>query len=142
MKLGVGVAVAAVLLVGCGGTALKHVNRIGAGVALASIACDWGQTHSAARAGWEDRYEQNPIMGDRPSPHAVGAYFVSVLAVNALLWYVTPERWHIVQAAAVTGIEAAAIAGNVTLLSGACGIGYQSEPRTGWRSAYDPVLRP
>lgn len=124
-------AVVAVLLVGCAGTfgerttghgALGHVNRIGTGLAALSIACDWGQTHAAARAGWVEHSEGNPIMGDHPSTTVVNVYMAAVLASSlAIGTFAVPSRLRPLFYGAIIAVQANTIHGNFYTTPGLCG---------------------
>ena len=111
--------VAVVLMTGCTNA---WVNRGALIASTAALACDWGQTRGQAARGWGDRMEQNPMLGAEPTTAAVDTYFVSALALNAMIWYLAPARASAVIPAAVVAVQADAIAGNVGMGTGMCGI--------------------
>lgn len=96
-------------------------------VSTVSLAVDWQMTHAAAAQGWRGGYgnrrEANPIMGPHPTTGMVNTYFLSTIVMNAALWYVLPPRYRSVIPAAVIGVQANTIAGNIAAngLGGAMG---------------------
>lgn len=56
------------------------------------LAADGAQTMSAALTR-HDKYEENPLMTDRPPPLLVGGYFAFCISVNALVWLAVPPRY-------------------------------------------------
>ncbi len=114
----VGVLIA---ITACSGS-LQHVNRIALFTAEATIACDLGQTESAASSGWHNRYERNPIMGDKPSSGEVAAYMTGAALATALVWYVAPSWLRPFVAGSVAALEVRTIAVNVPTTAGLCGI--------------------
>lgn len=105
----------------CSGS-LRHVNRAGAVLATAALACDYGQTRSAAAAHWEGHYEANPVMGTNPSTSTVDMYFAATAVVVHLGAQLLPERIRPLAYAAVIGVQAHAIHNNLGTTQGLCGI--------------------
>lgn len=91
----------ALALSACTSAQRRYVNPMALAVSTAALACDFGQTRQAAARGWEGQHEANPIMGPTPSQTTVGLYFASAAALNAVAWWLTPERW---RSAAPTGV--------------------------------------
>lgn len=112
----------AALLSACSISTSRHATRIGVGLAVASTACDWGQTRSAASAGWRTNYEANPVMGPSPSTHAVDAYMAGVVVTTLAATYLLPERVRPYLLGVVTAAEVYTIAGNLDTTSGLCGV--------------------
>jgi hypothetical protein len=111
------VLVAMVALVSCGA-----VNTATLITSTASIACDWGQTRSAASEAWSrGRWEANPIMGSKPSTATVDVYFLSALAVNAAFWIALPRQVRSVAPVAITAAQVDTIAGNIGTTHTLCG---------------------
>lgn len=92
-------------------------------VSSATLACDWGQTRSAASAGWMDRVERNPLMGAHPSTIQVDMYFGVVTLLNVTLWAMLPKRWRSVVPIGVGAFEMNTIVGNVPTTESVCGVG-------------------
>jgi hypothetical protein len=111
-------AMIAVSMLGCANGYVRHGT---ATLALASLACDWGQTHAAARRSWRGQYEANPIMGTAPSPVTVDLYFAAAAVSMIAVAQVLPERWRPVLYSAVTVKQGQTIAGNLET-SGTCGL--------------------
>jgi hypothetical protein len=108
-----------VLVSGC---SFKNLNRATLAASTASLACDWGQTRSAASNHWKGRYEANPIMGMNPSTGTVDVYFASTIAINAAIWYLMPEKLKSLLPVGVIGVQANTIAGNLDTTQGVCGL--------------------
>ena len=109
-------AVIAALLTAC------SLNQAAIVTSTTLMVCDWGQTHSAAKNGWRGIYETNPILGKEPTTKQVDAYFATAIAINWLLFYLTPPRWRALGQAGVIGIETWAVADNWVIDSmGTCG---------------------
>ena len=114
-----GMALAFGVLVGC-----AHADRVAIVAATASLVCDWAQTRTVAAVGWPDgRGDINPIMGAHPSEWVVDGYFASAIAVNLAAWALIPRSWRSVYSAGVIGVEAYAIAVNVSGTRTICGVG-------------------
>lgn len=107
-------ALLALLLTACTNV---HVNRAALVASTAALACDWGQTRSAATQGWRYHYENNPIMGPKPPVGYVDLYFGGIAITNALLWLVIPRRYRVFVPLAIFGIETRQAARNVDLNS-------------------------
>ena len=90
-------------------TSCVHADRAMLAVSTATIACDWGQTRQAAKSGWGVYYEKNPYLGEEPGVLRVDSYFVTMLAANALIWVVVPEKWRTVYGITITGIQGRAL---------------------------------
>ena len=108
-----------------------HVNRAALAASTAVLACDWAQTHAAAERGWQRwtpdgrrmvQQEDNPLLGAHPSTGMVGAYFLSVIALNAAAWTLLPRRWSTVASAGVVAVQTASIAINSGVGLGVCGV--------------------
>jgi hypothetical protein len=107
------------LSIGC---ANIHVNRAILVASTLALACDAGQTMRAARGGWNGQTEGNPVMGERPDQALVAGYFVGAIAVNAIAWLATPERYKSIAPLAVIAVQEQAIDGNIKTGLGICGI--------------------
>lgn len=111
------------LLVGCSPTAWKRADRTTFALAAASIACDWGQTRSAAAEGWSGgRHEANPMMGINPDVGTVDAYMGMSLATTTLVWLVLPHKVGPFVMGGVLAAEANTIEGNRATTRGTCGL--------------------
>lgn len=86
-----------------------------------TIACDWGYTHKMADAGWGRYAEANPLLGPRPSTGEVNAYFVSMIALNAIAWVLTPPKYRAIVPLVVTVRQSYAISNNTETVGGFCG---------------------
>lgn len=105
------------LLVGC-----AHVDTAALIASTASLACDWGQTRSAADRGWASRIERNPILGPRPSTSQVDMYFGVTALLNVTLWTLLPKGWKSIVPAGVTAMEANTVYGNRDTTVAKCGL--------------------
>lgn len=105
----------ALLVLALSGCANVHVNRAALIASTLALACDWGQTNQAATHAemWPGNYETNPVLGGRPSPEAVDAYFVGAIAVNAALWLAMPARYRSAVPIAVTAMQAVQVRNNM-----------------------------
>ena len=74
-------------------------------------AADWRQTLDIGAAG----RETNPILGPRPHPNAVHAYFASTLVAHALVSWALPRGWREGWQATWIMVEAGYVAHNVSL---------------------------
>jgi hypothetical protein len=97
------------VLVGCSPATLHAVNRVGLVVAEGSVACDWGETRTAAAAGWNHQHEENPIMGRTPSVATVDAYMAGAAGAVAAAWTSLPERWRFLAWGSVVALQAVTI---------------------------------
>jgi hypothetical protein len=102
------------LLVGCTPAQRVHVNRIGLGMAVAGITCDWGQTRAGATDGWRTTNETNPIMGAEPSPRVVDVYMASMMIGTVVIGHLLPERYRPYFYGAVVTLQAWTITDNAT----------------------------
>lgn len=72
----------------CASRTRARVNQAALGLAVATIACDWGQTHAAAKSGWfatPAHYEMNPVIGPDPTVRAVDLYMLgAAIAIVAV----------------------------------------------------------
>lgn len=109
------------MLAACAGS-LEHVNRIGVGLAVATTACDWGQTRSAAGTGWRTTYEGNPVMGPSPSTSTVDLYMAAVAVSTIALGHVLPDWARPILYGAVTVAETATVIDNLGTTPGLCGV--------------------
>lgn len=116
------VVVVVLAVSGCSAHARKHTNRMALGFAAAALACDWGSTRSAASNGWDGVRESNPIMGSRPEPATVDAYFVGIAALSGLAWHVLPERYRIVVPLVVGAVAVKANVNNIRNEVRVCGM--------------------
>jgi hypothetical protein len=103
------ILVLALLVTGCSN---RYVNGAALAVSTAALAVDWSQTRSMAESGWACCTERNPIMGPEPRTSTVDQYFLGVIAVNAIIWAATPERWRAVAPLGLTAIQARTIVRN------------------------------
>jgi hypothetical protein len=110
---------ALLILSGC-----HQYNRATLVTSNALIACDWGQTRSAAETGWSHGLrEANPILGPTPSVGQVDNYMAAALVGNAILWYVLPEKIKWIVPTVVTLTQANVVRGNYyTVPRGSCGL--------------------
>jgi hypothetical protein len=123
--------IAVAMLGGCAG-ALSIANGTALGLSTATLACDWGQTRTVAAAGWPGIYEENPIMGTKPSPRAVDLYFAVMVVANILAWRFMPRRWRWAIPIVVTVWQVVVIARNgaradrIGVDFGVCGFGFDT----------------
>lgn len=116
---------------GCAGASgLAVANGLGLGVQTAALACDWQQTRRASEMGWRvgDKQlgEDNPVLGETPTPMAVDAYFLAAAVAAGLAWYALPRRLRLLAPLAVVALQASSIAHNVGgggVDLGVCGLG-------------------
>lgn len=105
----------ALLATGC--TPLNRATLVASTVA---IACDWGQTRSAASVGWmwmnHQKTEENVMLGPAPSPAAVDMYFITALLANAMVYAALPKRFGWVSTAAVIGVQSSSIESNLSVV--------------------------
>lgn len=114
-------ALGALALGGCAGAGADGwtiANGVGLGAQTAALACDWQQTRSYAVDGWRGYAETNPVMGRKPAPGVVDAYFLSIWTASALGWHVLPRRYRFIAPLIVVGIQADTIRHNLTVPSG------------------------
>lgn len=103
------IAVIALLLTsGC-----THVNRATLLASSASLACDWAQTRSRAEVGWRGTFENNPMLGAKPSVERVDFYFATAIAANVGIWILMPDRFKSVIPLGVTTVQTKTIIGNL-----------------------------
>jgi len=113
---------AALACAGCTPT-WKHADRTMFVMAAASIACDWGQTRSAADENWSGgRHEANFMMGPAPDVGTVDAYMGMMLATTTLVWLVLPHKVGPFVMGGIVGAEANTIYGNMSTVRGTCGL--------------------
>ncbi len=115
------VAVVAMWCSACAHIRVDHIDAATLATSTAGIACDWGYTHRAASRGWMTNHEANPMLGETPSTGAVGVYFASVLAVNAVAWLLTPSGYRSALPVAVTARTSYSIINNSETVGGVCG---------------------
>jgi hypothetical protein len=89
----------ALALSGCASPLASRATLVASTLALAA---DWSQTREMTDRGWT---ESNPFMGEHPPGHVVDMYFVSVAALNAIVYLAMPSRWKWVVPAAVLAVE-------------------------------------
>lgn len=99
----------------------RTVDRATLIASTAILACDWGQTRSAAAEGWTGRREGNVLMGERPSTSTVDAYFAATAVLNTAVWVVLPAKWRSVIPGVVIGAQVRTVAGNFATTRGVCG---------------------
>lgn len=122
MKAATLLAVLALVTVACAPT-WQRVDRGTLVASMSLLACDWGQTRSAATEGWGGgQWEGNLIMGERPSSSIVDAYFASTVVINAALWALLPRGWRSVVPGAVIGVQSYTVATNARTTRGVCGL--------------------
>lgn len=114
------VTVLSLLSVGCASAGLARGAFV---TSTAMLVCDGIQTIKFAADGWQTNHESNPMLGVNPSVSAVGVYFVSAIAINTILFAITPAKYRVIVPAAVIAIQADSIAANAGLGGGMCGIG-------------------
>lgn len=106
--------VAIVVMLALTGCANVHVNRATLVGSTASLALDWWKTRGYAADSWPGRSEEtNPLMGRAPSTGRVDLYFASFVAVNAVVWYLMPERWRSVVPTGILAVQAQAAYRNI-----------------------------
>lgn len=108
---------AAIAVSGC-----AHMDVASLVTSEASLACDWGQTRSAAVAGWHGYAEENSIIGPNPSAMRVDMYFATAAILDAAVWLVLPKGWRSAPPVALTVMEAKVIHGNEATTAGVCGV--------------------
>lgn len=108
----------------CSASTVRRANQVGAGLMIASMACDGGGTMRAASTGWQGTQEVGParaVMGPDPSASNVYAYFafttIALLGVAQLV----PERARPYFYGAVTVAEVYTAVGNAPR-TGPCGL--------------------
>lgn len=104
---------AAVALLAASGCSLSTVNGVALGGALATVACDWGQTRRLAANDWpRNSFEMNPVLGSQPSTTEVDLYFAGYLLTTYALWRIMPRELRWVPAVFTVGMQADAILQN------------------------------
>jgi len=111
-------ALAAIWLVGC-----VHADVAALIASEATLACDWGQTRSAAALGWRGHEETNILLGHQPSTTHVDVYFGVAAVLDAALWIMLPDTWRGASVTGVTAIEADSIVHNIPTTDSICGLG-------------------
>lgn len=104
----------------------KHVNNMMFGTAVATMACDWGQTDRMAKMNWGNgRWEEaNPILGTAPSRGEVALYSGAVIVGLVVAKKYLPEWAQSVLYAGTTAVETHTIVSNMNNnVPGLCGIG-------------------
>ncbi len=113
-----------------------YVNRTALIASTVVLACDWGQTRSAANAGWVltgnnmswALHEKNPLMGAHPSTTAVDGYFLATALTNFILYLSMPRRYRVIVPTMLFATEASMIVLNHADVSdtgasaGGCGL--------------------
>lgn len=111
------------MLVACALAGCAHADVASLVTSELSLACDWGQTRSAASADWSgNRQENNPLMGMHPSTVQVDMYFGVAALLDATLWLALPKGWRSVAPIGVTALEADIIYGNRDTTTSKCGL--------------------
>ncbi len=113
-----------VMLVGCvhnQSDLAKYVDRTLLATSTTVIACDWGYTHRAAEGGWKGVREANPMLGPTPTVGAVNTYFIGVIALNAAVWALTPEKFRAILPMGITARGVYSLTGNSDSVGGTCG---------------------
>jgi len=105
------------LLGGCTG-----VNRAALVASTLALACDAAQTYRAADSGWMERYEENPILGRKPTTPTVLAYFTTAIVGNAVVWAVMPRSVKSLVPTGIIAFQANSISMNMESTSSVCGI--------------------
>lgn len=113
----------AVVLIGslAGCSHMRHVDRALLVASTAGLACDWAQTRGEAMGGWSVSYETNPLLGAKPDPGLVDAYFLTAILTNLVVWTVIPRGWRSAIPATVTLAQIDSVASNLPT-TGWCGI--------------------
>jgi hypothetical protein len=91
--------------------------------AVATVACDWGQTRQSATDGWRGAAESNPVLGERPSPAAVDAYFFAAEALLTAVLVDLNSKWSAFAFGGLAAVETRTIINNGPLTRGFCGVG-------------------
>ncbi len=103
-------------LVLCGGCSLSTANYAALTASTAALACDWGQSSGVASLGqrgvWRGHWEDNPIMGPRPSQGEIGLYFATIAALNVAMWLALPKRYRWIAPTAIAVVQAPTILRN------------------------------
>ncbi len=102
-----------------------HINNMAYGAAMATTACDWGQTRKAASMDWNNGrwYEDNAILGSQPSETKVDIYMASVLIGLTVSKKVLPEWAQSVLYAGTIAFETKTIVENTMVgVPGMCGL--------------------
>lgn len=108
-------------------TGCVHADRVAIVASSAAIICDGMQTLRMAGQNWvddsQDHWEQNPLMGRKPSTTVVGAYFLGAFVINAALWVVTPPKYRAAAPLTITALETVTIVDNASRnRTGVCGL--------------------
>jgi hypothetical protein len=120
---GMALKLAALALVAFACVGCVHADRVSLATSTASLACDWGYTFAAARRGWDDQHEANPILGPTPSERDVTAYFGATIALNTMLWLALPRGYRSIVPFALTARQSVTLYQNATnSTGGACGL--------------------
>lgn len=118
-RLGIALA----LLAGCSPANWHRAANVSAALAAGALACDWGQTRSAAAEGWSGgRAEANPLMGPHPDVGTVDAYMAVSAGAIALVAAVTPPKWRTFLLGGIALVEAHTVIGNFATTRGVCGL--------------------
>lgn len=114
-----------IALAGCTPAQVRHVNRAGAALTMATMACDWGSTRQAARErmdDWEEGFPARPVMGGSPSVGRVDTYFAASTTLLLALAQLVPERYRWIGYSTVVAVESAVIENNMHTTHGMCGV--------------------
>lgn len=114
-----------IALAGCTSAQVRHVNRAGAALTMATMACDWGGTRQAAGErsdAWEVGFPAHAVMGGSPSVGRVDVYFAANTALLLALAQLVPDRFRWIGYSAVIGVESAVSYGNTKTTRGICGL--------------------
>lgn len=110
------------LVIGGMGCANVPVRRATMGTALLSLACDWGQTRSAAAGHWATTREANMILGEAPGTRSVDLYFLASAAAMVGVVELLPAGVRPFVYGSVAAVQVRTITGNFETTQGVCGI--------------------
>ncbi len=105
---------AAIMLGGCANNQWTRGDTYRHAALTGLMAADYLQTLQIARNP-DDYHECNPILGEHPSPEKVTAYFLSSYAIITAASYALPADVRPWLQYAVIGVEAGAVANNLSI---------------------------
>ncbi len=115
------------LLILCSCTAnLHNINHASLGTALATTACDMGQTYWAASHNWringEQAMERNSMLGQNPDTSVVATYAVASMVLIAGIHILLPKVAKSPFGFAMAGREVVAVGRNLGTGLPLCGL--------------------
>lgn len=120
MKIAIAIAL---LTAACSPATMRHtLHHIALGTEIAaqgSLVCDASSTHMAIELGG---HEQNLVMGDHPGDGMIAGYFLASSAAVYGVNRVLPDALRIILNTVIVGAEIAAVQGNSSWGTPACGL--------------------